>query len=297
MTKKDILIQLQEEISKSDRFCSRYPKESKIDNFIWVGTKDEIIGDWDCHYEFIFENKDREPTKNNSPFLAIEVHLSERNKHGLFKEVALDKQLTFYNWYYEKRNKIVENGRIVYKDWRLRYDAPQVIMKAMDRLCRLDDAIGASLKQVVLENNLLSSGIQRFIKSGKISKERQLKSITTTEQFITLQHGIWEERLLEQIKNKYDDVGQELSFIRIDVFGKKDNVYDIYEVKPYMSATQCIREALGQILYYKYLFEKQGFKVGNIFIAGPEKPLKSDEEYLNSINNGNTPIVKYLRIL
>ena len=74
---------------------------------------------------------------------------------------------------------------------------------------------------------------------------------------------------LKKIK-KYDEVGIErtLGDIRVDVLGINKNgktdpreyTYDIYEVKPYESPTECIREALGQLLYYKYIKNFSFFK-------------------------------------
>ena len=61
--------------------------------------------------------------------------------------------------------------------------------------------------------------------------------------------------------------------------------YDIYEVKPYESPTECIREALGQLLYYKYMFEKNGYKVEKLIVVGKNK--LDDEEYLNKIKELN----------
>ena len=38
---------------------------------------------------------------------------------------------------------------------------------------------------------------------------------------------------------------------------KDSELYEIYEVKPYSTAMECIRVALGQLLFYKALLEKR----------------------------------------
>ena len=64
---------------------------------------------------------------------------------------------------------------------------------------------------------------------------------------------------------------------------KKNNQYDIFEIKPYQSATSCIREALGQLLHYKYLLDEGGYQVGTLYIVGPVDLSDEEEKFLNSI--------------
>lgn len=300
MTHKKFLETLQDEIRKSESFYSTYPKKGKIENFIWVGTKDEIIGDWKCHYEFIFEDENRNPESENASFLAIEVHLSEKNKQDLFKEIKKDKQLEFCTWYNEK-NEEKENGRIVFKNWKIEDDDPKKqIEKAIEKLKELNKLIGSELQTIIIENDeLIPDQLKKFTKSRKIDKQRLLHSREIQEKLITIQHGKWQELLRKQISNKYNEIIPEYPLMydyRIDICGRKGKLYDIYEVKPYESVTKCIREALGQVFFYKYLLEKEGKTVGNLFIAGPGSMLKSDEEYLSLINESSNQMIQYYQI-
>ncbi len=61
---------------------------------------------------------------------------------------------------------------------------------------------------------------------------------------------------------------------------KNKNSYDVFEVKTGLTATECIREALGQILFYKYLLEKGGYKINELIIVGPVTIDEYEEEYL-----------------
>ena len=73
---------------------------------------------------------------------------------------------------------------------------------------------------------------------------------------------------------------------RIDLVGIKQNkTYDIFEVKPYPSATECIREALGQILHYYHLLvlEKGKNKIGKLVIVGPAELNDNDSNFLKTI--------------
>ena len=101
--------------------------------------------------------------------------------------------------------------------------------------------------------------------------------------------------MVENLADKYDEVGFErtLSDIRVDVVGinkngktdEREYIYDIYEVKPYDSPTDCIREALGQLIYYKYKFEKNGYIVRRLIVVGQNELNPCDIEYLESIQD------------
>ena len=207
MDQKKILETLQEEIRKSELFYSMYPSKNKIENFIWVGTKDEIIGEWSCHYEFIFEDENRNPEGENASFLAVEVHLSETNKQDLFKNIHKDKKLEFCNWYNGK-NEEKENGRIVFKDWKIEDDdSKKQIQKAIAKLKDLNKLIGSELQAIIIENDeLIPKQLKKFTKSRKIDKQRLLHSREIQEKLITIQHGKWQELLRKQISNKYNEI-------------------------------------------------------------------------------------------
>ena len=107
------------------------------------------------------------------------------------------------------------------------------------------------------------------------------------------------------IKKDYDNCRTEIKLddnsIRVDVLGIKKNgktdekeyTYDIYEVKPYDSPTDCIREALGQLIYYKYQFEKSELTVGKLFVVGQNKLEFFDRQYLEKIQK-SLPKIDYI---
>ena len=59
MTKQeraDFLRELKADINDYTEFSCTYPFDDDIENFIWVKTKDAKIGNFDCHYEVIFND-------------------------------------------------------------------------------------------------------------------------------------------------------------------------------------------------------------------------------------------------
>lgn len=169
----------------------------------------------------------------------------------------------------------------------------EIVENAIDLLEYLDNIIGTRLAECLNIQNDLST-------DGTIVRTREYKNryVCYPENYSS-KHGDIQEALnknLRKIKN-YDEVGVErtLGDIRVDVLGIKYNnqederkyTYDIYEVKPYESPTECIREALGQLLYYKYMFEKNGYTVGNLIVVGKNKLEFYDKEYLKTIKKLN----------
>lgn len=72
---------------------------------------------------------------------------------------------------------------------------------------------------------------------------------------------------------------------KIDILAKlkdEDN-YDVFEVKSADTAESCIKEALGQLLFYKYLLEKGDYKINQLIITAPSKITKIEEEFLDSL--------------
>ena len=84
---------------------------------------------------------------------------------------------------------------------------------------------------------------------------------------------------------------------RIDVLGKLKNEdsYDVFEVKTGVTATKCIREALGQLLFYKYFVEKGQYKIHELIIIGPVGITEYENEYLESLH-GKYPELQYREV-
>lgn len=126
---------------------------------------------------------------------------------------------------------------------------------------------------------------------GQIVQEREYKEkYNRYKKEFHSSHGDIQQKLIKKLKKKYKSVGSErkLGSVRIDVLViLENNTYDIYEIKPYDSPEDCIREALGQVILYKYKFEnnKHKYKVNSLYIVGPNRIENNSSEarYLDLI--------------
>ena len=290
----EILTKLKEKLSY--RLNNVIKKEVEPKNgYFWVGGQNGLIGNITCHYEFIFYNKEEDPEKDKNT-LYLEVHFEDKNCTK-FENVLSEndkKTLEFTTWGTNNQHKriIGTNDNYCVKIGEKTTD--EIVENAIELLEKLDNIIGTRLAKCIsnlkIQNNLS--------KDGTIVKTREYKNryVCYPENYSST-HGDIQETLKKNLKKikKYDKVGIErtLGDIRVDVLGinkKRETdprkyTYDIYEVKPYESPTECIREALGQLLYYKYMFEKNGYKVEKLIVVGKNK--LDDEEYLNKIKELN----------
>ena len=286
----EILIGIKNQLQIESIFVVNYPEESDITRWFWVGTRDGIIGNDICHYEFIFHDKNT---------LYLEVHLDENSIYHEFENIQLPNFLTTDTW----ENENYYFGRITCRE-TININDDQIIQKAIKLLKRLHEAIGEELRQIIQtitpinqptlllnENNNVVRTIHYEPRSRK--KARTVDSI----------HGEIQNRLRENLETsgEYRNVYFESRFenlgYRIDLVGvKQDKTHDIFEVKPYPSATECIREALGQILHYYHLLKKGKYKIGKLVIVGPAELNDNDSNFLKTIRQSlNDITLEYRR--
>ncbi len=288
-TKEQILKKLQREIKRRNDFfipTIDYADGTQEDvAYIWVGGQGNLIGNLSCHYEFIFHNETE---------LHLEVHFEKATNYTSFSNLKLNSDFEYQDWEIDDKN--VDNGRIVSRQSISveKRNLNEIAKEAIDLLEKLDETIGNDLAKICdeLKPKADLSG------NGTIVNEKNYKQrYKNYKHSFYTKHGEIQNALNEQLENKYDEVGIErtLGDIRVDVLGikynnqedERKNTYDIYEVKPYDSPTECIREALGQLLYYKYMFEKNGYTVGKLIVVGKNKLEFYDKEYLNKIKELN----------
>ena len=292
--KRKILLEIKNKIKETDFKDVKCPNEENIRNWIWVGDESGLIGNDNCHYEFIFHE---ECSKN----LSLEVHLCETGKHEIFKNMILPKKLKFDNWYRScnrKKNE-EENGRIVFqtKGIDINGSDSEIVQNSLDLLEELHNAIGEQLLEIMHAHpELLSKQfkIPKLLKnSRKIVMEKKYAACTyKTAKTFNSRHGEIQEKLKEILEQErdYRKIIKEGGFknykYQIDLLARgKNGHYDIYEVKPYPTAMACIREALGQLFFYKFLLEKGGYKVDTLYIVGPSELSDFEDEFLQSIKN------------
>lgn len=283
--KKEILTKLKKEINKKGFTDVDKPKSNEIDNFIWIGAQNGSIGNLTCHYEFIF---------HDGGTLNLEVHFEDENCDGFNNVVEENNNtLEFSEWECDGHYRRIigrNNNYCIQIDQYTNVD--KIVNKAIKLLEKLDKEIGIRLARCVSNLNIQSD----LGEDGTIVREREYKNrYVCYPKNYSSKHGEIQEALINQLSNEYNEVGFErpLCDIRVDVLGinknrtrnKREYTYDIYEVKPYDSPTDCIREALGQLIYYKYKFEKNGYIVGRLIVVGQNDLNPCDIEYLKSIQD------------
>lgn len=90
-----------------------------------------------------------------------------------------------------------------------------------------------------------------------------------------------------------ENVGTEISIgtKRIDIVVRRQDCYDIYEIKSSPDPFSCITLALGQICQYAYLYCRD--RIGKMIIVGPTKPTKEVDSYLSWFREKNSLPVFY----
>lgn len=289
---KEILLKIKKAVKKIGFIDINWPDEipeeiDRNDNYIWIGTSDGLIGGDDCHYEYIFHAKEPE-------ILSLEVHIDEKKNQKWFENLIETDSLVFKRW-----NS--ENGRIVFKNKEdyiniEENNEEEIVSKALELLKRLDEEIGQELRNIMIthlpERNDISPELSDSC--GKIVSVKHYKARTekSASEMNTL-HGKIQEKLTNYLvaTKKYTEVSPEKNFknlpFRLDLLAKlKDSGnYEIYEVKPYATALECIRVALGQLLFYKVLLEKGHCNVDKIVIVGPTEITKFEEVYFEAIKS------------
>jgi hypothetical protein len=138
----------------------------------------------------------------------------------------------------------------------------------------------------------------KFVKTNVSLPEEREYTIREKSVDINVRHTIIQKKLVKQLIEKY---GNEHVSLEVPIFGNKIDVvaHDngrnyFYEIKSALTARDCIRQAIGQILDYAYWPGQKN--ADRIFIAG-EGLLESDTEaYLAYLNNNFNICIEYIKI-
>ena len=290
----EILNRIIERIVQENQFVY-VRKKNDINNWwFWVGTRDGIIGTSDCHYEFVFHDEDT---------LCLEVHFENNINCRNFEQIAnYNNNLQFENWGNRNRYR-----RITSEQYQINIDDNEIVQKAIKLLKKLHNAIGEELKQIIQTITPIEHPTLLLNENNNVVNEIHYSERTATKaRTFNSIHGAIQVRLKQEleISGEYANVYLEGYFenlgYRIDLVGvKQDNTHDIFEVKPYPSATECIREALGQILHYYHLLKvlNDNINIGKLVIVGPAELNANDSNFLETIKqplNLNHITLEYL---
>jgi hypothetical protein len=110
----------------------------------------------------------------------------------------------------------------------------------------------------------------KFVKTNVSLPEKRKYTIREKSVDINVRHSIIQEKLVKQLMKKY---GDENVSLEVPIFGNKIDVVVndngrtyFYEIKSALTARDCIRQAIGQILDYAYWPGQKN--ADKIFIVG-----------------------------
>lgn len=302
MTK--FLKSLADSLKENNTFCfiDTYEdlKYEKIKNFIWIGTYNRI-GTTDCHYEVIFHETD----DGYETYPSVEVHFEGRYFKN-FQGIRLPDYLKYMSWPCNfECPRFKRERRIVYCNERKIniYNTENAIKQVLEILNIIHKGIGQKLEQVLStlsknENVIFNNVFENYGKTifgSKLPEIRNLPERYYSSKVIEIEHTKLQQMLIERLQKRYAKNKQiELPGIYIEALlngGKKadlllsqKNGITLYEVKTYDNPMKCIRDALGQLLEYKWRLEKMGYSVCEMIVVGPEKETEESKTFIAYMN-------------
>lgn len=106
-------------------------------------------------------------------------------------------------------------------------------------------------------------------------------------------HDRLQQDVYDHLCKLYGKQGVRMEESNVDITLHRHNVTTFYEIKPYSTAKQCIREALGQLIEYSWNVSI-GDKYLNLAIVGPSKPSASELKYIKYVKENLRLPIKYL---
>ena len=133
--------------------------------------------------------------------------------------------------------------------------------------------------------------------SNRISKKFNTtpsKRSSPGETIIRFTHREFQNQLLDRFSELYGEDHIELELDHIDLMIKLPNKHILFEIKTSQSPINCIREALGQLLFYD--FKHTTSKKVELIIVGPRDPSVKEKKFIEHIDNVVSLPLKYRSI-
>lgn len=115
--------------------------------------------------------------------------------------------------------------------------------------------------------------------------EKQLRYRQEGYYVVENAHNKLQQKLYDFLKKKHSQnvVVMEEDFVDIKLV--EDDIITFYEVKPFLTARRCIREALGQILDYSWFVASEETKQIKLIIVGPNEPNNEEEKFISYVKS------------
>jgi hypothetical protein len=172
------------------------------------------------------------------------------------------------------------------------------ILVTFDNMLLIYENILINNDNINIENKNISISKLKFIKTNvKLPQERKY----TREQMavdIDIRHSKIQEFLVKKLIEKYGNKNVSLEHPifgnKIDVVVNDNRGLYFYEIKTALTARDCIRQAMGQILDYGFWPGQQN--AVKLFIVGEAIIDKNTEKYLQYLNDQFRLSLDYIRI-
>ncbi len=108
-------------------------------------------------------------------------------------------------------------------------------------------------------------------------------------------HDKLQQQFYEYLKEEKNDLEGNLCKMEedfVDVSYIDENIAELYEVKPSPNPKSCIRDSLGQILYYASIFKEN--KPLKLFVVGPNELQTEDSTYLEYVKKNLKVNLEYI---
>ena len=175
---EDIKATIIEKLEEDDRFVAK--KSGK--DYLWVGTKDGLIGNDACHYEIVNDSNKRAGHSKSTVF--VEMH-HEGRKAKPFKALQSVEGIKTFPWtiYGERLN---ENG------WSIKEgDTNELTNTLIQELYGLDNVIGEKAKDIIKENSEAPTDEKQYWWLSALPKIWSLASMKVGEE---QDHTLYNER-------------------------------------------------------------------------------------------------------
>lgn len=188
-----------------------------------------------------------------------------------------------------RKTKISEIHRLMISIKPANRDVYQFMGELYDRFGRGKD------KVVLPKKSSTPSKKGKRKRKGSPSRNTLPQNRTITRSYYAEQkHNIIQEELYKQLVEEYGKENVVLEENYVDIKLIQRDFLRFYEVKSASYASECIKEALGQILLYSY--EDEDKRIKKICVVGQYPATEQDLNYINYIKNNLNLDFEYINV-
>ena len=107
-------------------------------------------------------------------------------------------------------------------------------------------------------------------------------------------HNVLQEKVYDFLCKRYGPGKVQLEKHGVDITLNTEGEVTLFEIKPFQSTRQCVREALGQLLQYSFQTGARRKRDVKLAIVGPSAPNAEDNEFVRYIKKSMLVPVTYM---